>query len=48
MDIKRLHVKAVGILLMLLGHAVAHASDYRFLHDCIYIFHMPFCSSSPG
>lgn len=47
MDVKVSYVKAIGILLMVLGHAIANVAGCQFLYDCIYLFHMPlffFCS----
>lgn len=41
MDKKVSYVKAIGILLMVLGHAIANVADCQFLYDCIYLFHMP-------
>ena len=47
MDVKVSYVKAIGLLLMVLGHAIANVAGCQFLYDCIYLFHMPlffFCS----
>lgn len=42
------HVKGVGIILMVIGHAIAfNTGGYKLVYDFIYLFHMPlffFCS----
>ena len=40
-------IKGLGIILMVLGHAIAIYNDYIALYDFIYMFHMPlffFCT----